>query len=249
MFLSIEQQIEKFWTIEDIHTEQTITSSHEYQICETNFTETTTRSKDGRFIVKLPLRDISSLGKSRELTLKRYKRLEVKFKNDVELYEQYQDFMSEYKNLGHMREVNEQDDGSMAYYIPHHSVFKADGNSRIRVVFDASMKTSTNISINETHAYVVTTDIAKMYRQVLMHEEPLQRIFWRDSPEQGIKTYDLNAVSYGMASAPYLAIRCLHQLALEFAKEYPKTCDVMMHDFYVDDCLTGTETLTEAFMQ
>ncbi|GJQ84879.1 hypothetical protein Trydic_g497 [Trypoxylus dichotomus] len=167
-----------------------------------------------------------------------------------------------------MREVNEQDDGSMVYYISHRPVFKADGNSRrIRVVFDASMKKSTNISLNycqrvgpiiqeqlftilvrfRTHAYVFTTDIAKMYRQVLMHEEhrPLQRIFWRDSPEQGIKTYELKTVSYGTASAPYLAIQCLHQLALESAKEYPKTCDVMKHDFYVDDCLTGRETLTE----
>ncbi|KAK9721862.1 hypothetical protein QE152_g19986 [Popillia japonica] len=37
----------------------------------------------------------------------------------------------------------------------------------------------------------------------------LQRILWRDEPTQKVKTYELNTVTYGTASASYLATRCL----------------------------------------
>lgn len=44
-----------------------------------------------------------------------------------------------------------------------------------------------------TFNITLTADIKKMYRQILVDptQAPLQRIFWRDSPEEPIRTYKL----------------------------------------------------------
>ncbi|CAI6376215.1 unnamed protein product [Macrosiphum euphorbiae] len=70
----------------------------------------------------------------------------------------------------------------------------------------------------------------------------LQRIFWRESPEQPLKVFTLQTVTYGTSSAPYLATRTTHDDGFKF----PLAATAVSKDFYVDDVLTGTDTLTEA---
>ncbi|XP_076284778.1 uncharacterized protein LOC143211196 [Lasioglossum baleicum] len=154
------------------------------------------------------------------------------------------------------------------FYLPHHAVFKpTSSTTKIRIVFDGSAKTNTNISLNDTlrigptlqddifslllrfrmHAYVITADIEKMYRQFLVRPEDraFQRILWRD-PNEDIKTYELTTVTFGLAPAPYLAIRCLHQLANDEERDFPEAAARIKQDLYVDDLLTGTDSITEA---
>lgn len=96
----------------------------------------------------------------------------------------------------------------------------------MRVVFDGSCKTTGGRSFNDIqlvgpvvqddlfsillrfryNAFVVTGDIEKMYRQIERH---LQLILWRDKSTQPIKIFQLNTVTYGTASAPFLSTRCL----------------------------------------
>ncbi|XP_041976496.1 uncharacterized protein LOC121731208 [Aricia agestis] len=82
-------------------------------------------------------------------------------------------------------------------------------------------------------------DVTKMYRQVEVNESqrPLQQILWRDEPSEPLRAYELNTVTYGTASAPFLAIRCLKQLADECTD--PLIQEVISKDFYVDDVITG----------
>ena len=65
-----------------------------------------------------------------------------------------------------------------------------------------------------TYQYVLTSDIEKMYRQFLVREEDraYQNILWLDTKGQ-LKEYQLNTVTFGLFAGPYLAIRCLKQLA------------------------------------
>ncbi|XP_026465156.1 uncharacterized protein LOC113367788 [Ctenocephalides felis] len=169
-----------------------------------------------------------------------------------------------------MSEVNESSEPATCFYLPHHGVIKPDSlTTKLRVVFDASCKTDAGLSLNELqlvgptiqnnifsiilrfrrHAFVLTADIEKMYRQVLVHENDrkMQRIFWRDNPSSKLKIYQLNTVTYGTASAPFLAIRCLEQLARENITNYTKECEILRNDFYVDDLLTGTDNISELF--
>jgi len=99
-----------------------------------------------------------------------------------------------------------------------------------------------------TFKIALTADITKMYRQVLIEptQTSLQRIFWRNSIDESIKIYELVTVTYGTSAAPFLAIRSLRRLAEENSERYPLTSRIALRDFYVDDLITGADTLQEA---
>lgn len=61
-----------------------------------------------------------------------------------------------------------------------------------------------------------------------------------------MKTYELNTVTYATKSAPYLATRCLKQVSYNVAQQYPEASTVISRDFYVDDLLSGAETIESA---
>jgi len=135
------------------------------------------------------------------------------------------------------------------------------------VVFDASCKTSTGLSLNDalmvgpvvqqdlmsilmrfrTFRYAFTADIIKINRQILVDTShtSFQRILWQSEPDADIETYELLTVTYGTA-ASYLATRCLKHLAERHEVEYPMRAKHVKRDFYVDDLLTGTDTYDEA---
>ncbi|XP_070515857.1 uncharacterized protein [Cardiocondyla obscurior] len=87
-----------------------------------------------------------------------------------------------------------------------------------------------------------------MYRQVRVHESQthLQRILWHDNANTPVRTFELLTVTYGTTSAPFLSTRCLTHLAQKHAEEYPAGSKSILEDFYVDDLLTGADTLSEA---
>ncbi|UYV76486.1 hypothetical protein LAZ67_14000618 [Cordylochernes scorpioides] len=72
-----------------------------------------------------------------------------------------------------------------------------------------------------------------------------QRILWRPSPEEPVVDYRLLTVTYGTTSAPFLAMRTLQQLAEDEGQNYPEASRVTLNDFYVDDLLTGAQTIAE----
>ncbi|UYV77433.1 hypothetical protein LAZ67_15001016 [Cordylochernes scorpioides] len=72
-----------------------------------------------------------------------------------------------------------------------------------------------------------------------------QRILWRPSPEEPVVDYRLLTVTYGTTSAPFLAMRTLQQLAEDEGHNYPEASRVTLNDFYVDDLLTGAQTIAE----
>lgn len=117
--------------------------------------------------------------------------------------------MNDYLALGHMKVATRPG----KYYIPHHAVVKRDGDtSKLRVVFDASAKSSSGASLNDIlcvgpklqndisellltcrlYKYIFIADIVKMYRQIKVRDEDcvFQHILWRDSPEQEIQEYE-----------------------------------------------------------
>ena len=49
-----------------------------------------------------------------------------------------------------------------------------------------------------------------------------------------------------MTCSPYLATQVLRQLASDYRQEFPIAAQIIENSFYVDDCLTGANTLEEA---
>jgi len=61
----------------------------------------------------------------------------------------YSDFMQEYIDLGQMQPVDSFDSNQPHYVIPHHAVLRPDSSTtKLRVVFDASAKSSSGVSLN-----------------------------------------------------------------------------------------------------
>ncbi|KAK9731425.1 methyltransferase (DUF5641) [Popillia japonica] len=69
-----------------------------------------------------------------------------------------------------------------------------------------------------------------------------KELFGRHDPICPLETCELRTVTYGTASASFLATRALKQLSLEDASNYPVGSKVVATDFYVDDLLTGADT-------
>ncbi|XP_018394988.1 PREDICTED: uncharacterized protein LOC108773621 [Cyphomyrmex costatus] len=268
----INAQLARFWQIE--HNERQNTRSPEERKAEEHFMQTYQRNEEGRFIVSLPTKEdlLKDLGKSKDTAIQRFKGLEKRLAKNEQLRKEYTAFIHEYLELQHMRVVQEdghKEDSQQCYYLPHHGVVR-EGSSitRLRVVFDASSKTSTGVSLNDalmigpviqqdlfsillrfrSHAYAVTADIAKMYRQVLITENQvaLQRIVWRDTPNEDIKTYELMTLTYGTAPASFLATKVIQRLAELEENQFPRGALIAARDLYMDDLITGADSKEEA---
>ena len=63
---------------------------------------------------------------------------------------------------------------------------------------------------------------------------------------QRLQVYRLFTVTYGTASAPFQAIRCLRQLAQDGKERFPKGSKILSDHSYVDDNFGGEDSLEEA---
>ncbi|XP_018568077.1 uncharacterized protein LOC108908506 [Anoplophora glabripennis] len=243
--------------------------SDEEIACESSFRENTRRASHGRFIVSMPLKQPPQcLGESQAQTINRFYSTERKLAKNPKLKERYVEFMGECEKSGHMSLV-ENNVGNIEYFMPHHGVVREESKTtKLRVVFDASAPSTNGISLNNIQrvgpvlqddlfsillrfrkrTYVISADIAKMYRQVLIEpgQRCLQKIIWRPNPSEALKMYSLNTVTYGQACASFLAIRCIFELVRECEANKPKIADIIRRNFYVDDLLTGADTAMEA---
>ncbi|XP_073979886.1 uncharacterized protein [Rhodnius prolixus] len=237
----------------------------EEKLCNSLYEQTFERGSDGRFIVELPFKkDPECLSDNLNNAVKRFHNLEQRFHSQPQIHKQYVDFMREYEQLEHMEEIKPNESvNNCKYYVPHHPVFKESTTTHIRVVFDATTSPPDGISLNSIllkgpviqsdlfsimlrfrmHKYVLTADIAKMYRQILIkrHHVEFQRIVWRESPNQELKHYRLLTLTYGTTPASFIATRCLVQLAEENKAEFPTASMVIERDFYMDDLMTGAD--------
>ncbi|XP_076660445.1 uncharacterized protein LOC143363797 [Halictus rubicundus] len=266
--ISLNDNISRFWELEEIPQRPVL--SIDESTCEKHYVEHITRdSVTGKYTVKLPFKSFPpNLGDSYKAALRRFHALETKLAREPALREEYVNFLREYQKLGHMTKL-ESANTTEGYYLPHHAIVKTDSlTTKVRVVFDASAKTTSGQSLNDniltgptiqeelyallikfrTYTYVITADIEKMYRQIEVSSDHriYQKILWRETPDNPIETYALNTVTYGTSAAPFLAIRTLFQLAADEGENFPRAARVLREDFYVDDMLTGADTFEEA---
>lgn len=264
----LHELLKRFWVVEEQVVDVESTAADEG--CEEHFSKTHSRTEDGRYVVMLPFRsNVAELGESRKLAVRRFEHLERRFEKNTDMKRMYKEFIDEYIALGHCKEVDTNaEDGSFAYFLPHHCVMKPDSSStKLRVVFDASAKSETGLSLNDvmkvgptvqsslfdiillfrTFRYTFTADVSKMYRQILIDSLHIkyQTILWRDDRSKPLKELELKTVTYGTAAAPFLATRSLNQLA-DDEKDFPAASAVVKKSFYIDDVLTGANSLEEA---
>ncbi|GFW86923.1 uncharacterized protein TNCV_2810781 [Trichonephila clavipes] len=175
--------------------------------------------------------------------------------------------MNDYLKLGHMKLIPENEidvPASSSFYLPHHPVPNKNEN-KFRVVCDGSAKSSSGISLNDklmvgpqlqtdlttlllrfrTPKIAITADIEKLYTKITLQDSDFQRIVWRNSYFEPIQDLRLTRITYGTASAPYLAMKCLQQLALNEENNFPLAFKADLNDFYINDLMSGANSLSE----
>lgn len=259
---NLDSQLERFWAVDD---EEKGTRTAEEQRAEDIFLSTHQRDVCGRYIVTIPFKEnVMPLGRSRQTAYNRFVSLENRLRKDPAMTTAYKEFMLDYINSGHLIPASlPPEDPSKSYYVPFHIISK----KKFRVVFDASCITSTGVSLNDqqlpgeklqsdlcetlllfrTYRFALTADIVKMFRQVMVHQDHwnYQRIFFRPADDQPIAEYFITRVIWGFTSAGFNSVRALRQCAIDEAIKYPAASVAALTNFYMDDFLSGAETIEE----
>ena len=261
----------RFWEIEEPPNEQP-TFTPEEEAVQKHFDLTHSYvDPPGHYQVSLSRKSKhATLGLSRPQAVHRFLSNERSIQRKGN-YDAFQSVVREYIELGHTETVPSHDLTSSTehYYLPMHGVSKESSTTtKLRVVFDASAKSSNSLSLNDTlstgptlyptletillrfrlHKFALTADISKMYRAV--HLEPkdrdLHRFLWCEQPTGPLIDYRMTRVTFGVSSSPYLAIKALQQTAHDFGHQYPVARPLVSESFYVDDLLTGADTPEQA---
>ncbi|GFU20273.1 DUF1758 domain-containing protein [Trichonephila clavipes] len=260
----LNKTLKKFWEIEGVHIEPKVDT--EVSLCEDHFVRTHRRNCEGRYVVSMTLnKDPSCLGNSKDIAIRRLNSLWKRLSRNSRHLSLYAEFLKESEKLGHLERIVESSEPPTQYYIPHHGVLRPEKlTTKLRIVLNGS--STTGISLNDIllkgkvkedvfetisrfrrHKFAFTTDIQKMYRQILINpdQQDMQHI-WKHGLDAEILTYRLKTVTYGLSNAPFLAIRTLQQLAKDEKSRFPLASETLLYDTYMDDIVSGAPDLETA---
>ena len=159
---------------------------------------------------------------------------------------------------------------SLQYYFPWLAVWNGNSVSTpCRMVFHGSMPTATNLSINDILAkgrnnmnklveiiirwfskrFALHTDISKMYNTLKLKDVHwmYQLYLWHDEldPEKDPLIKVIKTLIYGIISSGNQAEYGIRETARLQQELYPRIHEIVHKDVYVDDCITGENTLEE----
>ena len=270
--VGLDQQLTRFWTQEELVVNHKLLSTAEKEI-QDHFARTHQYSfQEQRYSVTLPRRPGGlPLGESRTRAERQFMANELALVRKGQ-WESFQEVMGEYMSLGHARMLTKAElcvPLQETYYLPIHAVYKqSSSTTKLRIVFDASSQTTSGASLNDilapgptlhpnldqilmkfrSYQVAVSGDISKMFREVELcpQDRNLHRFLWRPDKTGCIGDYQMNRVTFGVTSSPYVAVRVLQQTAEDFSEPDSQAHWHIHHSMYVDDLLAGAETVEEA---
>ena len=146
--------LRKFWEIEE-HPKDSQSLSPDEQFVAQHFKDNHHHYEKGSFVVPLPKKPhAKQLGESRSQAVRRFLSLERSLRAKGQ-FEAFNAVMDEYFEMGHAELVPAADlekPPCEVFYLPMPVVRRKESNSttKIRAVFDASAKSTTGISLNDT---------------------------------------------------------------------------------------------------
>ena len=150
---SSDEFLRRFWEVEEKPQNHSNLSPEERMVVK-HFEENHRRSGTGRFIVPLPQKpQAKAIGESRTQAVCRFLTLERSLRSRNQ-FKELSDVIEEYFEMQHTELVPSTDlqkPTDQVFYLPMHAVHKEHSTTtKIRVVFDASTKSSSGVSLNDT---------------------------------------------------------------------------------------------------
>ena len=87
-----------------------------------------------------------------------------------------------------------------------------------------------------------------MYGAVLLSEDQrdLHRFVRREDPCQSIKDYRMTKLTFRVSASSFASNMALRQNAIDYKESHPQAYQAVLNSFYVDDGLTGEDSIFEA---
>ena len=94
----------------------------------------------------------------------------------------------------------------------------------------------------------MTTDISSIYRAVLLPEatHDLHRFVWRRHEHSELKDYPMTRLTFGVSASSFAANMAVRTNAIQNERTHPRAALAVEKSFYVDDGLTGADSVSEA---
>ena len=274
----LERLVQNFWSQEAVglvDKHSAITQEDRYAVQQFNDSV----SYDGdRYVVGLPFqKDGPQFCANYNEAFSRLMSTEKGLKKNPEKKEAYAAAMNEYLELGFAEEVAgsellEVQQMQRKYFIPHHPVFKRSScSAKVRIVFDASSKTSNGISLNDCllkgpnllpditavlmrfrmNTIALNGDLRKMFCQTALasQHQPYQLYLWRNCDTAiDPKIYKMKRLMFGVSSSPFLAVQCVlhHACTPDVVSKYGSSLyELLRNNMYMDDVHLGGNSIEE----
>ncbi|XP_065070928.1 uncharacterized protein LOC135695688 [Rhopilema esculentum] len=194
-------------------------------------------------------------------SLARLEKLINRLKRDPNLYMKYDQIIQDQKEKG-IVEVVDQEPTGRAFYLPHKPVIRESAETtKIRIVFDASAKTSSNAASlndcletgpptqnliwdilvrNRSRPITLAGDMKQAFLQIRVREaeRDVLRFHWVTDMDRNRKeTLRFTRVLFGLSQSPFLLGGTNEQLLRSKKSVYPEEVEEIRQSIYVDDLL------------
>ena len=185
---------------------------------------------DSGYVVQLPFKSETRPSVNYRTARGQLNHLVSKAEQDPNFGQQYDDVVKSYIEREFIEPIP--DKPIEGHYMPHHPVFKKSATTPLRIVFNASSKTSEGLSLNDClltgpsltaklHEilvkfrqghYAVMADISKAFHRIIVREDDRKylKFLWVDLSTSEIQTYQFRVVVFGATCSPYLLQETLY---------------------------------------
>ena len=264
----LDEVLHSFWNLESLGVD-----SKAGPVLD-EFTQTV-QFKNGHYEVSLPWKNSHPmLPDNYLLSKKRLEGLVKRLRHDPEVLKEYDSIIQSQRSQGIVEEVGRREESAegQIHYLPHHAVVRRDkSTTKVRVVYDASART-TGCSLNEclhkgpkfdqkildillrfrTHKIALTADIEKAFLMVSVQEsdrDVLRFLWFDDIHSDNCKMICLRfaRVVFGVSCSPFLLNATLQHHLDKYIASHPETVSKLTASLYVDDVISGAKDEEEAF--
>ena len=255
----LDYSIEQLWSLDTIGIKPEQYTTRE-QVTVDKVVSSLSKTPDG-YVVKLPFDSEIRPSVNYKTAYAQMANLVSKFQRDVEMYEQYQNVISDYLSRDFIEPIslNTQD----GCFLPHHPVIKDSVTTPLRIVFNASSKPVGGKSLNDcmhsgpsltqklldnllifrSKPYAVVADISKAFHRIYIHPEDRKftKFLWIARDRAILTCYQFQRVIFGLNSSPYVLSQVLKShLSLDWPIPH------LDKNFYVDNFLKVYDEETTA---
>ncbi|XP_062700764.1 uncharacterized protein LOC115269619 [Aedes albopictus] len=205
------------------------------------------------------------------MAVRRLELLERRLNKDPELAKRVREHVADYERKGYAHKASLLEltsvDVSQIWYLPLGIVTNPKKPQKIRLIWDAAAKVG-GCSFNakllkgpdlltplpkvlcqfRKYLVAISGDLMEMFHQIRIRfpDCQSQRFLYRDQPTDYPSIYVMDVATFGSTCSPASAQYVKNQNAREFAEEFPRGADAIIHKHYVDDYLDSFRTVQEA---